>query len=80
MTFGPPHRRSGGDGRHWDKSSIKKERDFPSTALYKHSGDRGKVAFKDILDISLSFQGEGLSHHGNTITFPPPGHRQEVRL
>lgn len=49
---------------------------LPSTALYKHRRGRGKVAYKDTLDVSLGFQGEGLSHHGNTVTLPPPGCRQ----
>lgn len=76
MTSGPSHRESRGGGRHWGNWSVKEERHFPSTALYKHRRDRGKVAYKDTLDVSLSFRGEGLSHHGNTITFPPPGWRQ----
>lgn len=76
MTSGPLHGERWGGGRHWGSSSVKEERDFPSGALYKHRRDRGKVAYKDTLDVSLSFRGEGLSHHGNTITFPPPGWRQ----
>ena len=53
----------------WDKSSVKEEREFPGTPLYKHSPDRGNVACKDTLDLLLSFQGEGLSHHGNTTPY-----------
>ena len=56
----------------WGKSSIKKEREFPGTPLYKHSPDRGNVACKDTLDVLSSFQGEGLSHHGNAIPYPSP--------